>query len=97
MIIRKNPAIVVRMIHGSSFLINIQDNYSGDQCSLYEVNQTGLFIWNNLDGVKSINEIATLLKMAIIDDIDYQIILNDVSDFLQSLVTKRFAEVITNG
>ena len=48
---KENPA--ARTIHGSSFWIDISDNYSGDTCSLYEINQTGMFIWNNIDGTRS--------------------------------------------
>lgn len=49
MAIKKNPNIVARKIHGSSFLIDISDNYSGDKCALYEINETGMFIWSNID------------------------------------------------
>lgn len=49
MTINRKDNIVCRKIHGSYFLIDISDNYSGDKCSLYEVNQTGMFIWNNIE------------------------------------------------
>ena len=38
MAISKKEGIVARTIHGSFFLIDIADNYSGDKCSLYEIN-----------------------------------------------------------
>ena len=49
MIIVKNENVVVRKIHGTTFLINIADNFAGDRCALYEVNETGLYIWNQID------------------------------------------------
>lgn len=93
MIIIKNQNIVFRRIHDSSFLINISDNYYNDKCALYEINDTGMFIWNSIDGIRSIAEIAVLLKQEIIDDIDYQIIYNDVVDFVGCLLNKHFVEV----
>ena len=56
------------------FLIDITDNYSGDKCSIYEINQTGMFIWNNIDGSRSVWELAELLKDAIIDDVNIELI-----------------------
>lgn len=93
MIIKKNENIVPRKIHASLFLINISDNYYNDQCSLYEINDTGMFIWDSIDGIRSVAEIAMLLKEEIIDDIDYQNIYNDVVDFVGFLLNNHFVEV----
>ncbi|OUP74009.1 hypothetical protein B5F08_12440 [Anaeromassilibacillus sp. An172] len=93
MTINRKDNIVCRKIHGSYFLIDISDNYSGDKCSLYEVNQTGMFIWNNIDGNKTIFDLSQLLKDAIIDDIDIEILHNDVSEFVSTLIQKNFLEV----
>lgn len=91
--IKRKESIVPRKIHGSFFLIDISDNYSGDQCSLYEVNQTGMFIWNNIDGNRTIGDLAELLKRAIIDDIDIETLHSDVSEFVSTLLQKNFLEV----
>ena len=93
MTINKKDNIVCRRIHGSYFLIDISDNYSGDKCTLYEINQTGMFIWNNIDGNKSIYDLSQLLKKEIIDNIDMEIIYNDVSEFVSTLIQKNFLEV----
>ena len=93
----KNENIVVRKIHGTTFLINITDNFSGDRCALYEVNDTGLFIWNKIDGCRETEEIASLLKAAIIDDIDYQVLFRDVTEFVEFLIEKQFVEVLSCG
>ena len=86
----RNNDIIARRIHGSFFLINICDNYSGDRCSLYEINETGMFIWEQIDGKKRVNEIACALKAAIIDEIDYQIIEKDVLEYIDFLTQLKF-------
>jgi hypothetical protein len=85
-----NEKVVAREIHGSYFLIDITDNYSGDRCALYEINETGMFLWKNLSTKKTVDELAELLKAAIVDDIDYPIIFSDVMDFVCTLVEKKF-------
>lgn len=91
--IKKKETIVARKIHGSSFLIDISDNYSGDQCAIYEINETGMFIWGNIDGNRSIEELTALLKDAIVDDIDDQILHDDVKEFIDTLIVRKFVEV----
>lgn len=93
MVIKRNENIVARKVHGSFFLIDISDNYSGDKCALYELNEIGMFIWENINGSRNIVDIVTLLKAAIIDDIDYQILYDDVSEYIDTLVDKGFIEV----
>mgnify|MGYP004517681993 FL=1 len=93
MAIKKNKNIVARKIHGSSFLIDISDNYSGDKCALYEINETGMFIWNNIDGTRSAEELAALLKAAIVDDVDDQKLHEDISEFIDTLIARQFVEV----
>ena len=85
-----NENIVLRKIHGTYFLIDITDNYKEDKCSLYEINQTGTFLWENLANAKDSSELAALLKAAIIDDVDFEIIKNDVDDFVAALRERNF-------
>ena len=91
--IKKKETIVARKIHGSAFLIDISDNYSGDQCAIYEINETGMFIWGNIDGNRSIEELTVLLKDAIVDAIDDQILHDDVKEFIDTLIVRKFVEV----
>ena len=93
MAISKKEGIVARTVHGSFFLIDITDNYSGDKCSLYEINQTGMFIWNSMDGSRSVRELAELLQDAIIDDVDIDLIYQDVKEFVLDLLEKHFVEM----
>ena len=88
--LRKNENIVSRSIHGSFFLIDITDNYANDTCALYEINETGKFIWENINGNNSLKDIAQLLKSALIDDIAFDIIYNDVDEFVSYLIEKEY-------
>lgn len=85
-----NKEVVARKIHGSFFLIDITDNYSGDRCAIYEINETGMFLWENLSTQKTVDELVELLKAAIVDEVDYQIIFSDVMEFITTLVEKKF-------
>lgn len=88
--IKRNENIVARKIHDTYFLINIADNYTYDICVLYQINEIGFFIWNNINGEKTCTDLADRLKHAINEDIDYQIILQDVIKFLSELKKRDF-------
>ena len=92
--ISKSPNIVARKIHNSFFLIDITDNYSGDKCSIYELNNTGMFIWNNINDGCSIDSLARALHEAIIDDVDYNVILNDVQEYINILTSNGFVSEV---
>ena len=92
MVIKKSNNVISRRIHGSIFLIDITDNYMGNKCALYEINETGLFVWENIDGIHNVAEIAKSLKAAIQDDVDYEVIYDDVLSFVDTLISKCFVE-----
>lgn len=85
----KNSNIVCRDIHGSFFLIDITDNFADNVCSLYEMNEIGKFIWDNISNNTAL-EIAKLLKGTITDDIPLDDLLNDVSEYLNTLEANGF-------
>lgn len=91
--ILKNKNIVSREIHSSYFLIDITDNYAHDKCALYEINETGKFIWDHIDDTRSICDLVAKLQAAIIDEVDYQVLYDDVSEFVDTLIAKNFVEV----
>lgn len=95
--LKKCENIVSRKIHDSYFLIDITDNYSQDKCALYEINETGMFIWSQIDGKRTVLNIARALQTAIVDEIDLQILVDDVSEFVDVLATKEFVEVQSYG
>ena len=94
----KNINVILRSIHGSFFLIDISDNYSGDRCSLYETNEIGKFLWECLDEKKSVEDLVEALQRAIIDEIPYDVLYNDVTEYIVDLKNKGFVmEMDENG
>ena len=88
----KNHDIVLRTIHGSVFLIDISDNYAGDKCSIYEINETGKFLWNSIDENKTIDALVKSLQNAIIDEVPIDILFYDVTEFIDDLKSKQFVK-----
>ena len=86
----KNSNIVLRTIHESVFLIDISDNYAGDKCSIYEINETGKFLWDSIDENRTIDELVKALQNAIIDEVPVDILINDVTEYINDLKSKRF-------
>ena len=62
---RKNESIVARKIHDTYFLIDTKENYSDEKCRLYEINEIGYFLWNNISKDNSLNELTALLLTAL--------------------------------
>lgn len=96
-LLKKNKNIVMRKIHGSCFLIDISDKYQGDKCSLLEINETGEFIWKFISDGKEISDVVDALKMSIVEEIDYEILLSDVTEYIQELCRNNFLEVTVAG
>ena len=66
-------------------------------CSLYELNETGEFIWDQIDGEKTVKKICEVLYDYVSDDIDRAVLNQDVMRFINDLYEKRFIEVKTYG
>lgn len=94
----KSDNVVLRTVHGSIFLIDISDNYSGDKCALYEINETGKFLWSSIEGSATVDSLATALQAAVIDEVPYDVLFNDVCEYVEDLKSKGFiVEVSANG
>lgn len=78
-------------------LINITDNYKGDQCSLLELNEMGNYVWNKIGDGCTVNALADQLFKEIVDDVSFQTVLDDVCEFVQALLECRFVEVAEDG
>lgn len=91
--VTRNENIVIRDIHESCFLIDISDKYRGDKCSIYEINETGEFIWKEIGTGNEIECIVNDLIDAIVDKVEYDIVLADVKNYIYELREKGFVEV----
>ena len=90
---RKNESIVARKIHDTYFLIDTKENYSDEKCRLYEINEIGYFLWNNIskdNKDNSLNELTALLLTALDDEIDEKQVYEDVEMFVKSLISMGF-------
>lgn len=92
----KNENVVLRRIHGSVFLIDIADHYSGDRCALYEINETGAFLWEQLDGSRSAEDAAHLLQEALVDAVPFEVLLADAQAFFEDLKSRHFLTEVTD-
>ena len=84
----RNQNYVLRNIHGSYFLIDITDNYKDDKCRLIEINEVGEFIWSKLTTELTINELTDELLAVLIDDVPYDMIYNDIKEYLEIMNAK---------
>ena len=89
---RRYEHIVARKIHDSFFLIDTKQNYLNDKCSLYEINEIGYFIWNDIDGSKTVEDIIQDLFSQIVGEVDYNELEYDVKVFLETLIANGFVE-----
>ena len=94
----KNDDVVLRTIHGSIFLVDISDNYFEDKCSLYEINEIGRFLWDNISENGTIEKLVDVLQGAIIDEVPRDLLVSDVSEYINDLKDKHFiSEVALDG
>ena len=91
MLIQKKN-IVKRKIHDSYFLIDIKQNYLDDKCYIYELNPMGNLIWDSVDKVSSLTELAQLVKNKIDDKINFKQIMEDTKHFVDILIANEFLE-----
>ncbi|MGN1433722.1 MAG: PqqD family protein [Ruminococcus sp.] len=90
----KNEAIVARHIHDTNFLIDITDNYMDEKCRLYEISDTGMYIWSVIEECSGIKEITESLIKIIADEVDYGVVYDDVSEFVGLLLNQGFVKEI---
>ena len=53
---KKNESFVFRKIEAETLLVPIKDNV-GDMGSIYNLNDVGAFVWEQIDGAKSLQNI----------------------------------------
>ena len=60
LVYQKNQNFVFRQIDDETLLVPIKDNV-GDLGAIYNLNQVAAFVWQHLDGKKTLNDIKDLM------------------------------------
>lgn len=79
---RRSPSIIARRTGDEYVLVPVTNNIA-DMTSMYTLNETGAFIWDLIDGERSVQQIAA--AMAAEYDIDAAMALSDVETYLADL------------
>ncbi len=86
--------IVERQIHDTYFLIDIKQNYLDDKCRLYEINETGSYIWNTLLKGSTVNDIVQSILCKVGDTVEFEELCSDVKEYIDLLQEAGFVEVL---
>ena len=79
---KQNDNFVFRQIENETILVPIKDNV-GEMGSIYNLNPVGAFIWQQLDGEKSLHEIAAMITEEF--DVSGKQAASDLNDFVNEL------------
>ena len=89
---KKIESFVERNIYGKYFLINIKENYMNDKCYLYELNEIGHFIWNQIDRSHNMDDLVNNIIKETVDDVSYEKVHDDTAAFIEKLIIEGFVE-----
>ena len=78
---QKNPALAWREIDEETVII------SPTESVMHELNDTGSFIWKNIDGRRSAQEIASLLAASY--EVTVEVALSDTETLLEELSSRK--------
>ncbi|MGA2405719.1 MAG: PqqD family protein [Bacteroidales bacterium] len=81
-ILSHSPSVVTRKTGNEYVLVPITNNIA-DMNSVYTLNETGAFIWEQIDGEKSVEEIIIALTTEY--DIDNKNAQTDVYSFIENM------------
>jgi len=81
-VISQSTAVVTRKTGNEYVLVPITNNIA-DMNSVYTLNETGAFIWEQIDGKRSVEEIISELTNEY--EIDRQKAETDVFDFIENM------------
>ena len=79
---RRSPSVVARKIGGEMILVPIRNNAGDLQC-IYSLNEAGAFLWERVDGERTVAELLESVR-AEFDDLPNEIE-GDVTRFLSQL------------
>jgi Coenzyme PQQ synthesis protein D (PqqD) len=81
-ILSHSPSVVTRKTGNEYVLVPVTDNIA-DMDSVYTLNETGAFIWEQIDGKKSVEEIISVMTEEY--DIDKDTATTDVLEFISKM------------
>jgi hypothetical protein len=81
-ILSRSPSVVTRKTGIEYVLVPVANNIA-DMNSVYTLNETGAFIWDQIDGKRTVSEIITAVAQEY--DIDKDTASNDVLDFVGNM------------
>lgn len=81
-ILSHSPSVVTRKTGNEYVLVPVTDNIA-DMDSVYTLNETGAYIWEQIDGKKTVSEIIAAVTREY--DVDKEIASNDVFDFVGNM------------
>ena len=79
---RRNENFVYRKIQSETILVPIRDNV-GDMSCIYNLNKVGAYVWERLDGDRTLIEIINLITEEF--DVAVQEVESDVHEFVGEL------------
>jgi Coenzyme PQQ synthesis protein D (PqqD) len=81
-VLSRSQSVVTRKTGNEYVLVPITNNIA-DMTSVYTLNDTGAFIWEKIDGIRSVEEIVFLLTQEY--DVDFEIASKDVFEFADKM------------
>ena len=83
---QKNPALAWREIDDETIIISPNDSV------MHELNDTGRFLWKNIDGTKSAAELAQLLVENY--EVTPEIALSDTQALLEEMLSRKLVVTV---
>ena len=81
-VLSRSPSVVTRKTGNEYILVPVANNIA-DMNSVYTLNETGAFIWEQIDGKRTIEDIIELVTQEY--DIDKDAASNDVLEFVRNM------------
>jgi hypothetical protein len=81
-VFQKNENFVFRQIDDETILVPIKNNV-GDMGSIYNLNEVGAFVWEHLDGEKTLSDIKN--KIAVEFEVSPEAAEEDLVEFVDQL------------
>jgi hypothetical protein len=81
-ILSHSPSIVTRKTGNEYVLVPVTNNIA-DMHSVYTLNETGAFIWDHIDGIRSVEDIIASVTEEY--EIDYENASEDVFSFIDDM------------